>query len=524
MAIDLRPFQFSNFARSTLAADLSADATTLTIQEDDVELFPTLDATYDEIFAIVLAAANGERTEIAYVTEVNGAVFTIERAKEDTTAVALDAGSVVVHTLTAGFPQQQLGAAAGAVVLTGAAVGSTQIDLSWTEALVGDGGSPVESYRIYRSVDSGTYTLLTTVLVANPRTYSDTTIALPSTYDYYVVAVSELGTEAAASNIVGVSGGTIVLAVDSGTTSGDTQKVMYSSDGINWTLATTPSLGSIGQGGGAYSPTLNLAIIAFQNGMWASDDSGQTWTDETPPSASITWSDVAWSPTLGLFLMVGHGTTNAAAWSEDGVNWTLHNMPNNCDWNTVIWDTDREIFICGGRAGSTPRSCYSITGKLMIAGGLNTATDQLAVSSTQAGGAPPGDFFPRYTSDPTSTWSVSSNNAGIGGISACAYSPENDIWVWGGVIKIASSPTADGACTTRYSDGSIRLKKIEWFSDLGLFIAGSNAPSSTGATYRIVTSPDGETWTERETPTKANNQSWERFFEASSVTVTGNPA
>lgn len=101
---DLRRFVFANFARSTLAARISASATSLRVAEGEGDRFPSPDGTYDEIFSLVLT--NDSQYEIMYCTARAGDILTVERGKEGTTAQLFNAGSNVVHNVTAEFFSQ----------------------------------------------------------------------------------------------------------------------------------------------------------------------------------------------------------------------------------------------------------------------------------------------------------------------------------------------------------------------------------------------------------------------------------
>jgi len=66
----------------------------------------------------------------------------------------------------------------------------SSIVLNWEPPLY-TGGSTITNYRIYRGTASGTETLLTTL--GNVSTYTDTGVAVGTTYYYYVTAVNAVG-------------------------------------------------------------------------------------------------------------------------------------------------------------------------------------------------------------------------------------------------------------------------------------------------------------------------------------------
>jgi hypothetical protein len=84
---------FANRARSTLAATITAGATSLTIVTPPAgQDFPT---------SVPFRVACG--TEIMLVTARAGNVFTVTRGIEGTTAASHLAGAVIAHSLTAGM-------------------------------------------------------------------------------------------------------------------------------------------------------------------------------------------------------------------------------------------------------------------------------------------------------------------------------------------------------------------------------------------------------------------------------------
>lgn len=106
---------------------------------------------------------------------------------------------------------------------------ATQVNLSWSAPDI-----PVQSYRIYRSVDGGAFALLASGLAVIPRTYSDNTVdRTVHFYDYYVTYIDYLGAESLASNTVHVA---LALTVGSMVTLFD----IYHASGSGNMTYTTP--------------------------------------------------------------------------------------------------------------------------------------------------------------------------------------------------------------------------------------------------------------------------------------------
>jgi hypothetical protein len=147
----------------------------------------------------------------------------------------------------------------------------------------------------------------------------------------------------------------LFVAVSQG---GSNNKVMTSSDGINWISRTSAG------GFGSYwqcvcwSPQLRLFVaLCFGSNlvtdniraMFSSD--GVSWSPATSPPEPNSWRDVCWSPELGLFLAVadsGSGT-NRLAISSDGKNWTGI-VPSGTQraWYRCCWSPQLRIFVIIG--------------------------------------------------------------------------------------------------------------------------------------------------------------------------------
>lgn len=93
--------QFTNNATSTLAAGIATSATSLTVSSGDGAKFPSLSGS-DFFRATLFKKSTGE-IEIVKVTARSTDTFTITRAQEGTTALALSAGDLVELRPTAGY-------------------------------------------------------------------------------------------------------------------------------------------------------------------------------------------------------------------------------------------------------------------------------------------------------------------------------------------------------------------------------------------------------------------------------------
>ncbi len=91
--------KLTNNASSLLAGNIAADATTLSVQAADAGLFPSLQA--GDWFPLTIVDNAGNIEIVKAIARV-GAVITIQRAQEGTTAIAFAVGSRVDIRLTAG--------------------------------------------------------------------------------------------------------------------------------------------------------------------------------------------------------------------------------------------------------------------------------------------------------------------------------------------------------------------------------------------------------------------------------------
>jgi hypothetical protein len=139
---------------------------------------------------------------------------------------------------------------------------------------------------------------------------------------------------------------------------GGANKVMTSSNGINWIGRTAAG------GGGSYwqcvcwSPQLRLFVALGLVNIPASDvramfsSDGVSWSPATSPPEPNFWRDVCWSPELGLFLAVANGGTgtNRLAISSDGKNWTgiVPSGISQAGWWRCCWSPQLSIFLVIG--------------------------------------------------------------------------------------------------------------------------------------------------------------------------------
>lgn len=92
----------ANNAQTVLAAGISSSATSLTVNTGTGTLFPAPVSGTSYFKLTMIDAATGTITEIVHVTARAGDVFTIQRAREGTTARAWSANDIAANMMTAG--------------------------------------------------------------------------------------------------------------------------------------------------------------------------------------------------------------------------------------------------------------------------------------------------------------------------------------------------------------------------------------------------------------------------------------
>ena len=136
--------------------------------------------------------------------------------------------------------------------------------------------------------------------------------------------------------------------------SGTGNRAMSSSDGINWNLSNTvpdSNWKSI-----CWSSELNLFVAVANSGtnriMISSN--GINWAIVSEPSGvSGVWTSICWSAELGIFVAVANSATLNKNFmrSADGINWYSSFEINNASGQVITWSKDLEIFMVIDGAG-----------------------------------------------------------------------------------------------------------------------------------------------------------------------------
>lgn len=235
-------------------------------------------------------------------------------------------------------------------------------------------------------------------------------------------------------------------------------------DAVTWTSRTVPAVAWTDV---CWAPELNLfcavgSTSGTANVMTSPD--GITWTSRTTPS-SAGWKHITWSPQLELFAAIGVNSvdnTKSIMTSPDGITWTLRDTGTSQTWENIAWSPHLGIFV-GTEAGSPNQIIISADG----------------ITWTQASGVSSEFWF-------GITWSPQ-----LGIFCVCtAFGSTGDI-----LTSINGTTWTDRTP----SASNVQYRGVAWSPDLSLFAVVGTSASGAQAD-RIMTSPDGISWTSRGAP------------------------
>jgi hypothetical protein len=243
------------------------------------------------------------------------------------------------------------------------------------------------------------------------------------------------------------------LFVACGNSGSNANNIMTSPDGITWTARNTSGADNLT--GIVWAAELGLFVIAGTSCIYTSPDS-VTWTSRTIALSS--WSDIAWSPELNLFVVCSSSSNGQIATSPDGITWTLRlNLGAllstfGMSPNSITWSSD--------------------LGRFFIVGNASTVATPVMLSSKDGIA-----WSVYYNTLPSTTdnwykieWSQEhSQLVAVGDNGKLAYSADG--FNWTGV----SSPVVKN------------FRCVGWSPQLGIWVAGSNSGvSSTIISSRFV--------------------------------------
>lgn len=230
-----------------------------------------------------------------------------------------------------------------------------------------------------------------------------------------------------------------------------------------------------------YSPDLNLFVaVGAGNGDGATGNfvmtspDGFSWTAQTAPAPGTAlrrYGSVCWSPSLGLFVAVGNGTTNQIITSPNGIAWTAQTPASVFNLNCVAWSETLGIFVAAGGDGTT-----------------NSPTNKIQTSTD-------GVVWTNRTSPQTQSWLaiIWADSIGkfvmVGGTTFATY---------------RAAYSFNGTSWTGVSDAASSVRDVvAWSESLSLFISTHSNTDQVG-----IASPDGVTWTRYISIPRASGMAW----------------
>ena len=168
-----------------------------------------------------------------------------------------------------------------------------------------------------------------------------------------------------------------IVAIGDNTT---TAKVLTSDDGVSWSLL-TPGIVRYWRGI-CYSIDLDLWVAVgwhwYSSGTgpifyWyvakiaISSDDGNTWTDVSSGAVlnnAVGLYSILWCRELSIFVGVGYSYKSYT--SPNGTDWTSHSMPTLLDLRDVAWSPSLGLFIAVGVYSSKPYIALSTNGSSWV--------------------------------------------------------------------------------------------------------------------------------------------------------------
>lgn len=286
-----------------------------------------------------------------------------------------------------------------------------------------------------------------------------------------------------------------------------------SSDGINFTFVSLPI--NAQPRGAIWAPQLNLWVTATQvnnapNQIITSPD-GNTWTPRGTGATSHDYQNVAWAPTIPLFVACAGGVAVQIATSPDGIVWTNRSGYEpapllNC--SDIAWSPALGLFAItmqngsggeaqGIRIQTSPDGIAWVQRVTPLVNGKSTDWRSIAWSPSLgifcAVGVPSSDNAGHQimTSPDGVNWTTREPPSGCGAsiIFDVVWSPERAIFVavLGGnypALNRKAIWSADGITwftsrTPLTPDPTQNFIAVEWSAEIGMFLAiGSGTQAS----------------------------------------------
>ncbi len=285
-----------------------------------------------------------------------------------------------------------------------------------------------------------------------------------------------------------------------------TSSVMYSMDGINWSLGSNPNCG---YNHVIWASELSMFIAATSWGASPAHFSkdGINWYSMTTRNQNDNYG-LAWAPSIGTLCIVNNSSTNKVEYatvsitapSNSGNSSVLSNVliGNIFSSNILIGNILTENVVIGNTTANVVvgnTSVYGIIGNIVTYGITGNITSNVSANV----------YDPSNVSDNAnvSVFTYTAPPSNVNRRSIC-WSSELLQFVAvasSGTTASIISSTNGTTWTARTAPNTNNLTSVCWSPELSLYCA----VASSGTGNRVITSPDGITWTAR---TSAANHTW----------------
>lgn len=264
----------------------------------------------------------------------------------------------------------------------------------------------------------------------------------------------------------------------------------------------------------AYSPSLNLYVAVADVGtdrVMTSTD-GITWFARTASDTAAGWRSVTWSPALNLFVAVAYTGTNRIMTSPNGVTWTTRTGVTS-QWVDVKWVPELSLFVAvsGVSIGTGVMVMTSPNGTTWTGiSGMPTTSYAALEWSPSLGMLVLIGINSIVTTTDLVTWTVRTPPNG-NSWSSIVWSPELSMFVAmapaGAELSARAMYSYDGINWTAVIlpvDAARSWNAVTWSAELGIFVALKDA---SGATNNVLISSDGKNWRVGPSPV-ASKSAW----------------
>jgi len=194
-----------------------------------------------------------------------------------------------------------------------------------------------------------------------------------------------------------ISGTTRHVAVSA--TSG-TQAAYSANGGVSWTASTLSATATWSNV--AYGDSRFVAIASGGTATSISTN-GTTWAAGGALPSSTTWNSVVYGNGKFVAIAGGASSSDAAAYSTDGVTWTASTLPSSTTWTSVAYGNGRFVAIAQGGTNAA----YSLDGITWTASTLPSSSSWWNIRYGQ------GTFIAIGGYGPVATTDIATSNDGI---------------------------------------------------------------------------------------------------------------